>query len=90
MYSTDCTLLYTKVDSIQYFTVLYCSVYCNVQIVLYCTKCNVLYTLYCTDCTVSYSISFSWALPSGTPSGEVVYLTVYPSSCPNTYTLYHS
>ena len=31
---------------------------------------------------------FPWALPSGTPSGKVLYLTVYPSSCPNTDTVY--
>ena len=29
-----------------------------------------------------------WALPSGTPSGKGVYLTVYPSSRPNTDTVY--
>ena len=26
---------------------------------------------------------FRWALAFGTPSGKVLYLTVYPSSCPN-------
>ena len=26
---------------------------------------------------------FPWALPLGTPSGEGVYLTAYPSPCPN-------
>ena len=30
---------------------------------------------------------FPWASPSGTPSGEGVYLTVYPMSCPNTDTV---
>ena len=29
-----------------------------------------------------------WALPLGTPSGNVVYLTVYPLSLPNTDTIY--
>ena len=29
-----------------------------------------------------------WALPSGDPSGEGVYLTVYPTSSPNTDTIY--
>ena len=31
---------------------------------------------------------FPWALPSVTPSGKGVYLTVYPSSCPNTDTIF--
>ena len=30
---------------------------------------------------------FPWASPSGTPSDEGVYLTIYPSSCPNTDTI---
>ena len=30
---------------------------------------------------------FPWALPSGTPSGKGVYLTVYPESRPNTDTI---
>ena len=29
------------------------------------------------------------ALPLGTPSGKGVYLTVHPSSCPNTDTVLH-
>ena len=29
-------------------------------------------------------------VPSGTPSGGGVYLTIYPSSRPNTDTVYHS
>ena len=42
--------------------------------------------------TVKYTHSPSGvpsALPSGTPSGEGVYLTVYPSSCPNMDTVKH-
>ena len=31
---------------------------------------------------------FLWALPSGIPSGEGVYLTVHPPSHPNTDTVY--
>ena len=31
---------------------------------------------------------FPWALPSGTPIGEGLYLTVYPTSRPNTDTNY--
>ena len=31
-----------------------------------------------------------WPSPSGTPSGKGLYLTVYPSSCPNTDTVYPS
>ena len=30
---------------------------------------------------------FPWDSPWGTPSGKGVYLTVYPSFCPNTDTL---
>ena len=40
--------------------------------------------------TVKYNplpSEFPWALPSGTPSGKGLYLTVYPSSRPNTDTV---
>ena len=58
-----CSLIRTRVDSIQYCTVLYCT-YCNllyrlystVKTVLYCTDCTVLKRMYCTDCTVLYSL----------------------------------
>ena len=47
--------------------------------------------------TVKYTLQeFPWALPSGTPSDKGLYLTVYPSSCPNMDTVvkhmqgYHS
>ena len=35
-----------------------------------------------------YLQEFPQALPSGTPSGKGLYLTVYPFSCPNTDTVY--
>ena len=42
--------------------------------------------------TVKYILCFQefpWALPSGTPSGTGLYLTVYPSSRPYTDTVYN-